>query len=71
MFENARSNASSSVAPTSSAVSMNRFDCSASSGFGAGLRGIAHSFQNGNLSWEIGDIVDVLEAWEAAEEDAK
>ena len=39
---NARSKASSSVsAPTSSAVSMNRFDCSGSSGFGAGLRVMA------------------------------
>ena len=40
IFLNARSNAPSSSAPTSSAVSMNRFDCCASSGFGAGLRGI-------------------------------
>jgi hypothetical protein len=31
IFLNARSKASSSVAPTSSAVSMNRFDCSESS----------------------------------------
>jgi hypothetical protein len=41
---NARSKAASSVsAPTSMAVSMNRFDCAASSGFGAGLRGIFQS----------------------------
>jgi integrase len=37
---NARSKAASSSAPTASAVSMNRFDCSVSSGFGAGLRPI-------------------------------
>jgi len=37
---NARSKASSSSAPASWAVSMNRFDCSGSSGFGAGLRPI-------------------------------
>ena len=43
IFLNARSNASSSEsAPTSSAVSMNRFDCSASSGF-IGFRVILHS----------------------------
>jgi hypothetical protein len=30
---------------------MNRFDCSGSSGFGAGFRGMVHSsFHNGNLS---------------------
>ncbi len=51
IFLNARSNAASSVsAPTSSAVSMNRFDCSGSSGF-VGLRGMIQSpFSKGNLS---------------------
>lgn len=39
---NARSKAFSSSAPTCSAVSRNRFDCSGSSGFGAGLGGMIY-----------------------------